>query len=226
VRRVQRCALDVVVDVRVEKPRLQAEASAADIRPELDAAQALRVQVDITDIQLAVREPCRRLQGQPEIALLVAWRALLLRRAGVEQGRIGKPVVELQDQVQGSVFLTAIRGVEGITQRLRRRHHHGRRAVHFIRIGRHAVEPQPELSLQPVTQILIALEEKPEHIALRIVEVDDEKHRVVRVVDVRVVYRAETVDTGAPDARRIGQCGLELEAGVFTAGNVLAPAPR
>ena len=71
---------------------------------------------------------------------------------------------------------------------------------------------------------MLAFQKRAQYLALGVVEILHEEHGAVRVVDIRVVFRGEAVNTGVPQALLIVQCGVQVEAQVVAGSCVPAPA--
>ncbi len=194
------CALYVIVHLAVKNSGRHGEVVVAEVQAKFDLSGHFRVQVDITSIRIAVRQTGGGFQWEPQVAFLVAWGAVFLGDASVPGAVVAGGIPGFGDQVDIIVGLIAVGVVERVAQHLCRRHYHGWAAVHFVCIHLDPVIAQSELTAPLLAEILLPFQEGAENLPLGAIEVFNEKHRVIGIIYIGVVFRAEAVETENPGA--------------------------
>jgi hypothetical protein len=183
-----------------------------------------RVELDVPGIGVTVGQAGGGLQWQPQITLLVAGRAVLLGNACVPAAVVASFVPGFCHQIDVVVVLIPVGVIKGIPQHLCRRHHHSGAGAYLIRIHFDTVIANAELAQPICTEILMTFQESAVHVTFGGIEVLHKKHRVVGVVDIRIVLRAKGIDTEHPGAAFIVQSGLQLKTQAVAGCGVSTPA--
>src|SRR5690606_14636061 len=109
-----RHALDVVIDAAVEELGRHTEAARIVTESHDDFVGALGFQVDTADISAAVCESACRLQGQPQVQLLVRRRSRLRTQLEAPFCMLGTAIEILEDGINTAMFMTSVTVVERI----------------------------------------------------------------------------------------------------------------